>query len=90
VCCPLASVAALQQQKGKKKRAMEAEAVGVGEERGGLHECDLVCGKLLSCGEHRCEEKDHKGACGRCLRSNFEEVILILSSLILKFTSFYT
>ncbi|KAJ7293231.1 hypothetical protein C8J57DRAFT_1161770 [Mycena rebaudengoi] len=75
VCCPLASVAALQQQKGKKKRAMEAEAVGVGEERGGLHECDLVCGKLLSCGEHRCEEKDHKGACGRCLRSNFEEVV---------------
>ncbi|KAJ7512060.1 hypothetical protein B0H11DRAFT_1698808 [Mycena galericulata] len=75
VCCPLASVAALQQKGKGKKRAVESEAVGVGEERGGLHECDLVCGKMLSCGEHHCEEKDHKGPCGPCLRSSFEELI---------------
>jgi hypothetical protein len=41
---------------------------GIGEERGGLHECDLVCGKVLGCTEHRYEERDHKGPCGRCLR----------------------
>ncbi|KAJ7484752.1 hypothetical protein FB451DRAFT_91960 [Mycena latifolia] len=75
VCCPLASVAALQQKGKGKKRAVEAEAVGVGEEQGGLHECDLVCGKMLSCGEHRCEGRDHKGPCGPCLRSSFEELI---------------
>ncbi|KAJ7151128.1 hypothetical protein C8R46DRAFT_1166638 [Mycena filopes] len=45
--------------------AREAE---VGEERGGLHECDLVCGKMLRCGLHRCEARDHKGAV------SFEEV----------------
>ncbi|KAJ7136015.1 hypothetical protein C8R44DRAFT_609441 [Mycena epipterygia] len=75
VCCPLASVAALQQKGKGKKRAVETEAVGVGEESGGLHECDLVCGKILSCGEHRCEGRDHKGPCGPCLRSSFEELI---------------
>ncbi|KAJ7637122.1 hypothetical protein FB45DRAFT_908302 [Roridomyces roridus] len=75
LCCPLASVAALQQKSKGKKRAVDSEAAGVGEERGGLHECDLVCGKMLSCGEHRCEEKDHKGPCPPCLRSSFEELI---------------
>ncbi|KAJ6608304.1 hypothetical protein B0H10DRAFT_528771 [Mycena sp. CBHHK59/15] len=78
VCCPLASVAALQQRKGKRRAALEVGGegeVGLGEERGGLHECDLVCRKMLGCGEHRCEERDHKGACGGCLRSRFEELI---------------
>ncbi|KAJ6486912.1 hypothetical protein C8R45DRAFT_869588 [Mycena sanguinolenta] len=78
VCCPLASVAALQQKAKGKKRAnanTDAEAAGIGEEQGGLHECDLVCGKPLSCGEHRCEQRDHKGPCGPCLRSSFEEFI---------------
>ncbi|KAJ7145342.1 hypothetical protein C8R43DRAFT_546162 [Mycena crocata] len=75
VCCPLASVAALQQKGKGKKRAAESEAVGVGEEPGGLHECDLACGKMLSCGEHKCEQRDHKGPCGLCLRSSFEELI---------------
>ncbi|KAJ7910620.1 hypothetical protein B0H13DRAFT_2251237 [Mycena leptocephala] len=54
---------------------LASEAAGIGEERGGLHECDLVCGKNLSCGEHRCEQRDHKGPCGPCLRSSFEELI---------------
>ncbi|KAJ7336336.1 hypothetical protein DFH08DRAFT_925596 [Mycena albidolilacea] len=78
VCCPLASVAALQlKNKGKKRNnnAGAGEEEGIGEERGGLHECDLVCGKVLGCGEHRCEERDHKGPCGGCLRSGFEEVV---------------
>ncbi|KAJ7912584.1 hypothetical protein B0H13DRAFT_2250977 [Mycena leptocephala] len=63
VCCPLASVAALQQKGKGKKRAAEVEAAGIGEERN------------LSCGEHRCEQRDHKGPCGPCLRSRFEELI---------------
>jgi transcriptional repressor NF-X1 len=80
VCCPLASVAALQlKNKGKKRNnnAGAGEEEEIGEERGGLHECDLVCGKLLGCGEHRCEERDHKGPCGGCLRSSFEEVCCV-------------
>ena len=70
VCCPLASFASAK-GKGKKRVVDPAE---VGEGPGGLHECDLVCGKMLSCGNHRCEERDHRGPCGRCLRSSFEEV----------------
>ncbi|TFK41756.1 hypothetical protein BDQ12DRAFT_733207 [Crucibulum laeve] len=72
VCCPLASLAATG-KKGRKRIVEEGPAVG--EERGGLHECDLVCGKLLSCGNHRCEERDHKGVCPPCLRSSFEEMV---------------
>ena len=72
VCCPLAALA----NSGKKgrRRAAEDGLVVVGEEYGGLHECDLVCGKMLSCGNHKCEERDHKGPCGRCMRTSFEEV----------------
>jgi transcriptional repressor NF-X1 len=37
---------------------------GIGEEPGGLHECELICEKMLSCGNHhRCEEMDHRGGC---------------------------
>lgn len=70
ICCPLASFGGgLTKGKGKK-RAIVDEPMDVG----GLHECDLVCGKMLACGNHRCEERDHKGVCPPCLRSTFEEV----------------
>lgn len=60
---------------GKKgRRRVVEDGFGIGEEYGGLHECDLVCGKMLSCGSHKCEERDHKGACRPCMRSSFEEV----------------
>lgn len=78
VCCPLASLGVGIGKKGKKRapHTTGEESLGIGEERGGLHECDLECGKLLSCGNHRCEMKDHKGICPPCLRSSFEEVRL--------------
>ena len=72
ICCPLAALAT----SGKKGRRRVAEDGLVGEEHGGLHECDLVCGKMLSCGSHKCEERDHKGVCRPCMRSSFEEVSL--------------
>jgi len=71
VCCPLASLASAAKGKGKKRGAV-AEQVGM--DGMGLHECDLICGKMLGCGNHRCEERDHRGACPPCLRSGFEEV----------------
>ncbi|GLB39230.1 putative R3H domain containing protein [Lyophyllum shimeji] len=75
MCCPLASLASAAGKKGKKRAAGPGLGeVGVGEERGGLHECDLVCGKMLGCELHRCEERDHKGACRPCLMSSFEEM----------------
>jgi transcriptional repressor NF-X1 len=73
VCCPLASLAF---GKGKKTRAAgtDAHSTGIGEEEGGLHECELLCGKMLTCGNHMCDKRDHRGPCLSCLRSTFEEV----------------
>jgi transcriptional repressor NF-X1 len=71
LCCPLASIA-VSKGKGKKRPAMENVL-----DEGGLHECDFVCGRLLGCGNHRCEERDHRGACPPCLRSSFEEVVFL-------------
>jgi len=39
-----------------------------------FHICDEVCGKKLSCGQHRCELPCHKGRCNKCLESSFEEL----------------
>lgn len=78
LCCPLASFA-IPAGKGKGKKRMAANAPEeLGETENALHECDLVCGKLLACGNHRCEERDHRGACPPCLRSSFDEVCLQL------------
>lgn len=73
ICCPLASLAQLGKGKGKKKMTA-AELDGL-TDQSGWHECDLVCGKPLTCGNHNCEEKDHRGACPSCLRSSFEELV---------------
>ena len=40
----------------------------------GFHVCDRICNRLLSCGQHRCQLPDHKGACQPCLRSSFDEL----------------
>jgi transcriptional repressor NF-X1 len=47
VCCPLASLASGPKGKGKKRTGV-ADQAGISET--GLHECDLVCGKMLVCG----------------------------------------
>lgn len=71
ICCPLASLASV---KGKGKKKAIVPAVLDGADEAGWHECDLVCGKLLGCGNHHCEEKDHRGVCRPCLRYSYEEV----------------
>ncbi|KAI0305265.1 hypothetical protein B0F90DRAFT_1809057 [Multifurca ochricompacta] len=72
LCCPLANLAN-PSGKGKKKASgntTNADVVDVS----GWHICDVVCGKLLSCGNHRCEERDHRGSCPPCFQSSFEEI----------------
>ena len=81
VCCPLASLASASRGKGKRKAALDHEAV---VDEAGWHACDLVCGKMLSCGNHTCEERDHRGACPTCLRSSFEEMICYCGRTILE------
>lgn len=81
LCCPLASLSS-GAKKGKKRAGVVDLGGGMGEEQGGLHECDLICGKTLSCGNHTCEERDHKGVCPPCLRSSFEEASIEHYSVI--------
>ncbi|KAF9240460.1 hypothetical protein BU15DRAFT_87666 [Melanogaster broomeanus] len=75
VCCPLASV---QRSRAKKRRdpaLATDELEELGTEEGGLHECDLPCNRVMGCGNHRCPRRDHKGNCGVCLRSVFQELM---------------
>ncbi|PCH44928.1 hypothetical protein WOLCODRAFT_105893 [Wolfiporia cocos MD-104 SS10] len=72
LCCPLAALAGAAKGKGKKKAAGREGAI---VDEAGWHECDLVCGRMLACGNHRCALRDHKGACPSCLRSSFEEMV---------------
>ncbi|EIW70976.1 hypothetical protein TREMEDRAFT_11630, partial [Tremella mesenterica DSM 1558] len=67
VCCPLS-----YQGKNRKKRGIMTPMI---DREDDLHVCELTCGRLLSCGLHTCAKKDHRGACGRCLESSFDELI---------------
>ncbi|TFL01770.1 hypothetical protein BDV98DRAFT_548477 [Pterulicium gracile] len=76
VCCPLASLGKVAKGKGKKKTALDLTAVEMLDlDADGLHVCDLVCGKPLGCGLHKCDARDHAGPCAPCHRSSFDEVI---------------
>lgn len=87
-CCPASSFHhSLASSRSKKKKPVNAGSSGWQEEIERMereqverewHTCDIVCGKVLSCGNHFCEEADHKGVCKPCLRSNFDEVSFLL------------
>ncbi|EJD05624.1 uncharacterized protein FOMMEDRAFT_165999 [Fomitiporia mediterranea MF3/22] len=77
LCCPLAALdsGTKGKKKGKTKgQPYQAVELELGDEAR-WHECDLICGKMLGCGNHFCEERDHRGLCPPCLRSSFEEMI---------------
>ncbi|KAE9400334.1 hypothetical protein BT96DRAFT_965353 [Gymnopus androsaceus JB14] len=82
ICCPLASLALTSKAKGKKRAA--ASQFNVDEDPEGLHQCDRVCGKTLSCGARQCEERDHRGPCKPCLRSSFEELVCFCGQTVLE------
>ncbi|KIK58127.1 hypothetical protein GYMLUDRAFT_45677 [Collybiopsis luxurians FD-317 M1] len=84
ICCPLASLAGASLRSKGKKRAVTTTATQFDADPEGLHVCDLVCGKMLSCGEHQCEERDHRGPCKPCLRSSFEDLICFCGKTVLE------
>ncbi len=73
LCCPLANLAN-PTSKSKKKTASTGVGADFVDVDGWHLVCDFVCGKTLNCGNHRCEERDHRGSCPSCLQSSFEEV----------------
>ncbi|KAI0264607.1 hypothetical protein BC834DRAFT_244398 [Gloeopeniophorella convolvens] len=72
-CCPLASLASAAGKGKKKKVAGGSLGMDIADIEG-WHQCDIICDKVLSCGNHRCEERDHKGPCPPCYQSSFEEL----------------
>jgi len=38
----------------------------IGADPNGYHICMLICGKVLDCGKHKCEDFCHKGKCSHC------------------------
>jgi transcriptional repressor NF-X1 len=72
LCCPLANLANPTGKSKKKAASNSVSAEFIDVE--GWHLCDVICGKTLSCGNHRCEERDHRGSCPPCFQSSFEEV----------------
>ena len=38
------------------------------------HICMLICGKKLQCTRHKCEELCHRGHCGQCWQTIFDEL----------------
>ncbi|KAF8548822.1 hypothetical protein OG21DRAFT_1479066 [Imleria badia] len=85
ICCPLASLASLQRAAAAKssKRRDPLPDLDVHLDSD-LHECDLACGRVLQCGNHRCERRDHKGPCGVCPRGVFEELVCLCSRTVLE------
>ena len=76
-CCPLAALATLSKKRGAWTDAVQLDPDGV-------HACTLRCGRLLACGRHRCERECHRGACGPCLQSTFEEVTCACGRTVLE------
>ena len=75
-CCPLA-----YQEANKKQRRRPFSVED--EDPLGFHICDRVCGRKLNCGQHQCEQPDHKGPCPPCLRSSFDEISCHCGSTVL-------
>lgn len=67
-CCPL-----YFQAKNKSKRKPTYDEL-LEQDPAGYHACDHTCGKLLSCGLHRCENACHRGQCPPCLQASFDEI----------------
>lgn len=73
-CCPLAYQEAIRANKNKGRRGRQAiEQFEAESDPLGLHVCQRVCGRKLSCGQHTCERQDHKGPCPPCLQAGFDE-----------------
>ncbi|KAH0834956.1 hypothetical protein J3R83DRAFT_10664 [Lanmaoa asiatica] len=87
ICCPLAPLAPLQRatKSSKRRDALHTELdAQLDPAMRALHECDLPCGRVLVCGNHRCPQRDHKGPCAVCPRGVFEELVCLCGRTVLE------
>lgn len=85
-CCPLSYQEALRARSGgngsgkknSRRRGLDQvtmELEMVENDTEGVHACERVCARKLSCGRHLCEARDHKGPCPPCLLAGFDEYV---------------
>lgn len=80
ICCPLAPLQRAVTKSSKRRDPLHADPGAQFQllfdpAMRALHECDLPCGRVLGCGNHRCPQRDHKGPCSACPRGVFEELV---------------
>lgn len=63
ICCPLGSISRNKPNKSKKKGPSQRSDDHWEDSERIWHTCDLVCGKLLSCGLHRYLRTLHRWNC---------------------------
>ncbi|KAG9311585.1 hypothetical protein JVU11DRAFT_7794 [Chiua virens] len=86
ICCPLASQRSPAKSSKKRDPAqLDLDVLlQLDPAMRALHECDLPCGRVLACGNHRCQERDHKGPCALCPRGVFEELVCLCGRTVLE------
>ncbi|ODH48311.1 hypothetical protein GX48_05619 [Paracoccidioides brasiliensis] len=73
-CCP-GERKAIERQATKRK--LRSISVGVHTHVNDIeaeHICTRVCGRMLKCSIHTCQELCHKGSCGTCPEAIFDEI----------------
>ncbi|TIB37961.1 hypothetical protein E3P86_01947 [Wallemia ichthyophaga] len=80
-CCPLRE---FEDRRGKRKAVLDSHVAVPDEVMQMWHTCEIICGKTLSCGRHKCMEPDHKGKCGPCLNASFDELTCSCGSTTLE------
>lgn len=74
-CCPGESKAAQRAANRRKLRPLDSAPTQSREDNfEAEHICTRPCGRLLKCGNHRCQELCHKGPCGSCREAIFDEI----------------
>ncbi|KAI0018313.1 hypothetical protein F4780DRAFT_751617 [Xylariomycetidae sp. FL0641] len=69
-CCP-AERSAIERVAAKRKNKISNVST---EEFEAEHICTRSCGRDLKCGQHRCQQLCHRGACNSCPEAIFDEI----------------
>lgn len=78
ICCPYQQVALARDRaraRGIRHGALSETSRPDAADIEAVHVCAHVCGRLLTCGKHRCQAPCHAGPCPPCLESSNEDLV---------------
>ncbi|OJD21932.1 hypothetical protein ACJ73_06727 [Blastomyces percursus] len=73
-CCPGERKAIERQATKRKLKSLNIVNRPNDNDIEAEHICTRVCGRMLKCSKHTCQELCHKGSCGTCREAIFEEI----------------